>query len=389
MKRKKIYFFTEFPFKKRDFLRFGFDIFRENNLEVFVIDFTPLFLKNFKELNLDVKKNKREKYYFIQQKKDFNDIESFFDSNSIIISLFKIKPKTKFVFEFLNERKVLFGFCNSNLVPSNEKSIKEKFLQSFKNPKTILNKLDFLFSSYKNKVSNNIYPKFIISGGKKSVDSDKYPQNKDTILIETHTLDYDLYLDEELKNKERSIESNYVVFLDEYVPYHPDYIHQNIEPYCSPDDYYSDLNLFFSEIEFKTEFRVIICAHPKADYKKIGNLFNDRTIFYDQTINLVKFSEFVITHASTSSNFAVLYKKPMVFIKSKKYDSAFNKIIDFHASIFKKKPIDVSFNGEKFHSEERIDKDTYKSYKIDYIKNINTPQKKVWNIFLDNLDSLN
>ena len=343
----------------------------------------------FKDLNFDVKKKIREKYYFIQKKKDFNDIESFFDSNSIIISLFKIKPKTKFVFEFLNERKVLFGFCNLNLVPSNEKSIKEKILHSFKNPKTILNKLDFLFSSNKFIESNNIYPKFIISGGKKSVESDKYPQNKDTILIETHILDYDLYLDEELKNKERPIGTNYVVFLDECVPYHPDYIHQNIEPYCSSGNYYSDLNILFNEIEFKTGFRVIICAHPKADYKKIGNLFNDRTIFYDQKINLVKFSEFVITHASTSSNFAVLYKKPMIFIKSKKYDSAFNKIIDFHASIFKKTPIDISFNGTKYHDEERIDKDLYKSYKIDYIKNINTPQKKVWNIFLDNLDSLN
>jgi len=134
---------------------------------------------------------------------------------------------------------------------------------------------------------------------------------------------------------------------------------------------------------------VIIAAHPRSNYHKKGNPFNKRQYIYNETTNLVKYSKFVIVHASTATNFAVLYNKPIIFISSTKYSTKYQKLIRFHSTVFNKSPINISQESTiDFETEMKIDNDSYKNYKEDYIKETGTPEKSVWEIFADHCEDI-
>ena len=128
-----------------------------------------------------------------------------------------------------------------------------------------------------------------------------------------NTIDYDIYQkNNELKNE--ALEK-YCVFLDEYLPYHPDFDLLNIRT-ISPDCYYKSINTFFDQIEEKFNLKVLIAAHPKAIlYKKI-NPFQGRQIVFNSTSKLVKFSEFIIAHNTTSISFAILNSKQILIVST-------------------------------------------------------------------------
>jgi len=223
-------------------------------------------------------------------------------------------------------------------------------------------------------------------GGEEGYNSNRYSKNSNTKLIKSHALDYDLYLNEESNRSDPIVRGNYVVFLDEFVPFHPDYFYRNIKPDCSFEDYYPDINRFFNKIESRFDVKVIIASHPRSNYKKNDNPFNERTCIINETINLVKFSKFVIAHASTATNFAVLYNKPILFITSNKYSTRYKKIIHFHSLVFGNKSINVSSRSINIDTEIKADKILYKNYKQQYIKMPKTPEKQIWEIFADNID---
>lgn len=123
--------------------------------------------------------------------------------------------------------------------------------------------------------------------------------------------DYNNYL--KIKNdKSRIIEEKYIVFLDIYFPLHPDLIINKSKIGKNPDTYRQSLKIFFKYVENCYKMPVIIAAHPKSLYK--GDEFGNRKIIVYQTCKLVKDSELVITHLSTSTAFAILFNRPTVFI---------------------------------------------------------------------------
>ena len=72
---------------------------------------------------------------------------------------------------------------------------------------------------------------------------------------------------------------------------------------------------------------MIIAAHPRSEYEKIGNMFNDRIFIRDKTVNLVKFSNFVIAHSSTSISYAILYEKYVNIIFSGDFSMRYKNVI--------------------------------------------------------------
>jgi hypothetical protein len=69
--------------------------------------------------------------------------------------------------------------------------------------------------------------------------------------------------------------------------------------------------------EKKFGLRVIIAAHPGISYD--SNVFNEREIYMGKTGALVKYSKVVISQSSLSVSFAVLYKKPIIFMCTSEY----------------------------------------------------------------------
>ena len=122
--------------------------------------------------------------------------------------------------------------------------------------------------------------------------------------------DYDYYKKVKADNQIFLV-CRYVVFLDQYLPYHSDFKYLGI-PVLEPTSYYASLNRFFDLVELKYGVKVVIASHPRSDYS--ANQFNGRYVYSGKTPELVKDAEFVMAHYSTSISHAVLNQKPLVFI---------------------------------------------------------------------------
>ena len=118
--------------------------------------------------------------------------------------------------------------------------------------------------------------------------------------------DYDQHT--QLLSGERIVEGKYAVFLDIYLPSHPDHPLVGMRA-VDPAVYFTDLNRFFASVEHKYGLEVVIAMHPKARY--LNDEFRGRRLVCGQTPELVRDAEFVICHASTSVSYAVFNRKPV------------------------------------------------------------------------------
>ena len=113
-------------------------------------------------------------------------------------------------------------------------------------------------------------------------------------------------------NKPRLIKEKYCVFIDQFLPYHPDSIEAGV--HFNAEDYFNNMNLLFDFIEKQYDIEVIIAAHPRSNYDLYPDVFEKRTIIKNDTCNLVKDSEFVIYHFSDSLAYVTAFKKPVIVI---------------------------------------------------------------------------
>lgn len=132
--------------------------------------------------------------------------------------------------------------------------------------------------------------------------------------IPVNSFDYEDYLTR--TEKVSRTEKKYAIFLDEYLPYHPD-IQIWGKQKLTPEKYYNALNDFFDKLESKYGIEVIIAAHPKSDYEQ--SKFSYRKIVKYKTPELVKYCEFVIAHDSMSISFPVLNYKPIYFVYTEEF----------------------------------------------------------------------
>ncbi len=163
------------------------------------------------------------------------------------------------------------------------------------------------------------------------------------ILI--HTLDYDNYLKD--RKKLRFIKEDYIVFIDEYQPFHVDYsLCGMINPIKKAMEYYERLDRIFTLLENTYDCKVIIAEHPRADYSDKEHFLYGRKHYRNMTGILIKDAEFVVTHISTAQDYIVLYNKKFLVIydsdmkNSQEWTYAFMPLINF----FKIKPLNISEN---------------------------------------------
>lgn len=130
------------------------------------------------------------------------------------------------------------------------------------------------------------------------------------VFKKIHHIKYDDFLNE--KNKIPYLTSEYAVFLDSNIPFHPDILKHMKSESVNPDYYFKLLNNFFNHIEKKFKLEIIISAHPKSNYNQ--NTFKGRKIIKYMTTNLIENSKFVLSHATTSVITSVLFKKPIIFL---------------------------------------------------------------------------
>lgn len=143
----------------------------------------------------------------------------------------------------------------------------------------------------------------------------KFFPNKFEILskrnVMVHSSDYSKMLS--LKGKKKG--KSYIVFVDQFLTGHSDYIiHGEDFPIKDKERYYNACKVFFDSLEKELQCEVIIAAHPKAEYR--GTEFGNRVIKYNKTIELIKDAKLVLLMSSTVYGITCYYKKPMIILGS-------------------------------------------------------------------------
>jgi len=210
-----------------------------------------------------------------------------------------------------------------------------------------------------------------------------YPVDSRSRLVWAHCLDYDNYL--KIANNSSVITEKTAVFLDEFGPFHPDYKHTGNPSTVIPEEYYSLLCKFFSYLESKHGFQVIVAAHPRSSYDELPDYFQGRPVIRGKTSELVKDSSLVILHHSLSSNYAVLFRKPMIFITTSQYENGLQEspTVEWLAACFGKKVYNLDhFNGLDMEQEVEVDITKYDEFRNSYIKKDGSDEIPLWEILI-------
>ena len=385
---KKIIILIDIGFSKRDYKRFGIEIFKKK-YKTEILDFTEWFAPRYWSVYPE-KIYECEGYKKILNKRDFEDTVS--DEKIInAIDLFSTSEYPPYVRNFLKKRKIPITGLHTTLTLSKKRTPKEylyKIFFLFFTPKKLIKKILTLF---KNKIKKNedkfSYDYFLI-GGKAGLNLPSV-QNAKT-LIKGHAFDYDIFLTLNKKKISNQLKP-YAIFLDQCLPFHPTVAFISEESKATKEKYFPALNNFFKDFEAKTGLEVVFAAHPRSRYDLYSEHLYGRKSFINQTAELIINSKIVLLHTSTSLSFAILYKKPIVFLTSNEIIKSYD---DFRIHSFSRSMNSLLFNIDDKNNYSKIpnsnkiffvDEDKYQEYRDNYLKFPGTSEKYLWSIFLDNI----
>lgn len=368
---KNIFFFINVGFSKRDYLRFNIPQLSKF-YNVYVIDLTNFINKNYSK-NITEKTNIYQNYIklksFDQLIKILNTIKcdyafDYLTDNSLVN--YKVR-------KLLKKLKIKLVIFKIGLVPEVNRKTSEKVFRYFRlilKPITFLKKIYLILENkYFAFLNKSIIYDFACTSGQKADIDPKVVKSRKKIFI--HSLDYEIYLN--LKTK-KTLKKKYMVFVDQYLPFHPSQYFRREKPKATEKKYFPALNRFFYILEKSYNTRVIIAAHPRANLNKYKKFFGNRKIIKHKTIQLVKNSQAVLTHTSTAISYAVIFNKPIIFLTSdeiiKSYDDyrvhSNSRLLDsFLINIDKKKELNQFKKKTKI---TKVNKNKYKLYIDNYIK---------------------
>jgi hypothetical protein len=146
--------------------------------------------------------------------------------------------------------------------------------------------------------------------------------------VYAHTADYDAALPIMLDPPPAE---NIAVFLDQYVSFHPDNKVVRLRSRIDPNNYYTSLRNLFDSVEAELGLKVVIAAHPRADYSRRPGIMGPREIIQGQSSRLIARSRLVLTHVSTAVGMAIMLKKPIMLIATRDQymlTPAYSKLFD-------------------------------------------------------------
>jgi len=164
----------------------------------------------------------------------------------------------------------------------------------------------------------------------------------------------------------------FAVFLDNLTFGHPDRSIISIKELVD-NNYFFEMNKFFSFLKFFFKLDIIIAAHPKTDLKEFKKYYPNNEVIINKTHNLIFSSEFVMAHSTTSAiNLAVICKKPIIFITSDDInrDFYYYKMLLFKNSILKQPTINISNSNYFFKLKKynTINSAGYNEFTFNYLK---------------------
>ena len=387
----KIVFVEEVPLAQRLYERYGLQILSDAGLAVEVWDCTPFLVPDLVN-------------FFVADPLIFQGIRTFHTERDALRAIAGEPPTTVFVmdigyrsqawrlFRALSRGQHVFGIQLLNALPAGADPVHQKLSRWI--PKLLKAPRRGIVAGFRKLPPHWLgvrRPDFVLRGGTASVDR-RYPFGVPQHEVVAHALDYDQYLEARAATtRDAAVPAQpYAVFIDQAGPFHPDVIFLGRTPPVSAEDYYPELVAFFERVEQELGLTVVVAAHPRAFYDRLPDYFNGRRVIRDKTLQLVKDASLVLMHDSTTINFVVLHRRPAVFLSYAGHRAWDHVNVVRMAAGFGKQPIDLDNLPATIDwtAALQVDEAAYSDYQDKFIKQRGSPDKPVWQIFVDYLRTL-
>lgn len=393
-KISKVIFFTDTSFIERDYDRFGVETLQNNGFEVEIWDFTPFLHPQFYQVVKAV-----DSIHYKGYRRFVSQAEALLAISELTSNCFGVC----FIGYSYYSLQIYRAFAKNDLKYAVYSSVLPSVLYKADNLTRLLHKLKKLMAVN----SLMVYVRaqlrgilhhipytyvgvkpatLVLAGGEKYDAYRVYPFEAQTEVVWIHNWDYDFYLTEVQQSVETDPKMG--VFLDQFVPFHPDAVLLGIAPNISAEEYYSALCRFFSSLEENYGYKIIIAAHPRSDYEQRPDYFGGRPVIKGKTIELCRKAKFSMLHYSTAINFAVLFNKPAIFITMDKLQQnpPDRTWIETMASSLGKGIININnLTSINWDEELKINEEAYRQYRNFYIKKDGSAELPIWQIFADRL----
>lgn len=392
----QIVFLVCWPITNWEAKRWGFDYLRNQGFSVQVFDVSRLIKGKALQLCPVIDALEDTNIHKFDNYSSLDEMVRKFAGSSIfidyIMGLAPVDFWTEKIYRILGRNRARYCVISAGAIPEMFTShifgdVVRRFLYDLSlaaNPLTLFN---FLAKKIISVLTSHvrIYPTpDMIFGGKSDVLEryrTKYRMAPDKI-IPIHSIDHDTFLDYCAQGGS-VIKNNTCIFLDEAATHHSDFALLNIKP-IEEKSYFVSMNRLFDKIEIETGLTLIIAAHPRSDYANMLHVFGGREIVKGKTVDLVARSSMVVTHASTAVSFAVLFEKPLLFVKTNGIvdNTRYSMLVDTMARSFGLNPLLI--DTEEF-AKLRIRcsdcfLDGYRDYLYKYIKSPSVDNLTLWEV---------
>jgi len=187
-----------------------------------------------------------------------------------------------------------------------------------------------------------------------------------TTLLFGHSDDYSNYLRNSVHYIAKTADQpKFAVLLDSSGPaFTDDSLQLGRAPSCTAAVWYPALAKFFDRLEASTGVSVEIAGHYKSTHPPLAACFGNRAVHYGRTLEQVRDCEFVITRDSMAVSYAVVFRKPVIFIYSDEIAAErFSMQWPLHmASWLGTIPINIDNPPTNFTSLLQVNETKYKAY---------------------------
>lgn len=359
---KQIVIFVTTPLIKRDIKLYGVEFYQSHNITVWFINLWPLFSKRL-DHKADIEYENQIHIGSIIEL--IKVLSKFRNEGSVFLSDVSYNENTFILYLVLTLLNIDYSYVDnwySFLHIKNEKkiyTILKKITRPIIFPVRQLKSLIFYVFLTK--------PNIIFASSKKSYNKNTMIGKK-SIIIPYASFDYDDYIsDTDCNESDRLVSGEYFVFLDQSLTNIPDFARAGIKSPLT-DNYYSSLNNLFSAIEDRFSLKSVVAYHPRRLESNANEIIASDAYFY-KTYPLIKNAKFILAHYSTAINWAVLLRKPIIFIKTNEMIGTFiEHYIDRYSAELGLSTCNIDDSDFKLkESDFNIDNSTYEDFQLNHI----------------------
>lgn len=225
--------------------------------------------------------------------------------------------------------------------------------------------------------------KHLVSGKISRLESENKFGNR--IQIKGFSFDYQIYYSVQ-KQETKEKYKDKIIFIDSDLPQPFDFKKDNKKTFLNGDIYWKKINNFLSIIEKRFDKKVIIARHPRGNINK--KISNYETV-QGATANLIKDCHCIVTHNSNALQYAIMFKKPIIFISTDEFENnieAFGWYADqvTQSMELKKKVINIdSLNYLDLDKQINVNESIYEEYINNWIKEADINNLSPWQKLID------